>query len=81
MARISVFEHGFGPLQRMLLGVITRLVGYVPDPILVFSYRRALFGRQFTPLLHHALRKPKRWTVAEAEIMAAYVAKHSSCEY
>ncbi|MCA9713416.1 MAG: hypothetical protein H6713_14275 [Myxococcales bacterium] len=81
MARLAVFEHGYGPLQRLLLSVIRRLVGYVPDPILVMSYRRVIFGRQFAPLLHRAMRKSKHWTVAEVEVMAAWVAKNSGCEY
>lgn len=80
-SRLSVFNGGYGVLQTRILHVIQWLVGYVPEPILVMSYRRKLFGASFAPVLHHAMRKPKHWTVAEVEVMAAWVSKHSECEY
>ena len=81
MARIAVFENRYGIIQQVFLGLIRRVFGYVPDPILVLSYRREVFGKHFAPLLHQALRNPKHWSIGEVEVMAAYIAKHSSCEY
>jgi hypothetical protein len=81
MSRLQLITDGHGPLQRVFLRIIRAIIGYVPEPILVMSYRRGLFGRYFAPVLPRAMRKSTHWTPAECEIMAAVVAQHSECEY
>ena len=79
--RIAAPEHGHRPLQKLQLGLIRALVGHVPGPILVMSYRRKLFGRQFAQCLEEGMRRGSAWTQPEREIFAAFVSKLNQCDY
>jgi hypothetical protein len=79
--RLASVEHGHRPLQKLQLALIRGLIGHVPGPILVMSYRRALFGTQFSQCLEAGMRKGRAWTQPEREIFAAFVSKLNSCSY
>jgi hypothetical protein len=79
--RIAAPETGHRPLQKLQLALIRTLVGQVPGPILVLSYRRALFGRQFARCLEQGMRRGSAWTQPEREIFAAFVSKLNQCDY
>ena len=79
--RLRILETGHRPLQKLLLGLIRRYIGKVPDPILTLSYRRKLFGRFFAASLHEGMRGAKEWQVAEVELFAAFVSKLNACQY
>lgn len=59
--RLLGLEHGHGPLQKVLLGIIRRLVGKVPPPILLMSYRRDHFGKRLAPCFQEAMRGATEW--------------------
>jgi hypothetical protein len=79
--RLSVVEHGHGPLQKLPLGIIRTLCGHVPGPILVMSYRRSLFGKWFANCLQQGMKRTTEWSCGEVEIFAAFVSKKNSCAY
>jgi hypothetical protein len=79
--RLDVVQHGHRPLQKLQLRLIRALVGTVPGPILVMSYRRKLFGTQFAPALEEGMRRGRAWTQPEREIFAAFVSKLNHCAY
>ena len=79
--RIAAPEHGHRPLQKVQLALIRALVGHVPGPILVMSYRRNLFGKQFSRCLEEGMRRGRAWTQPEREIFAAFVSKLNQCAY
>jgi hypothetical protein len=56
MMRLGIVDHGHRPLQKLQLSLIRALVGHVPGPILVMSYRRGLFGKQFAACLQRGMR-------------------------
>lgn len=79
--RLSVVEHGHRPLQKVQLAIIRALVGHVPGPILVMSYRKELFGKQFAACLQRGMRGTGAWTDGEREVFAAFVSKMNDCGY
>ncbi len=79
--RLRILEHGHRPWQRALLGLIRPLVGFVPGPALVMSYRGALFGKHFTACMQEGLCRGKYWSRGELELFAAFVSHKSSCTF
>ena len=79
--RLKVLENGFRPVQQIQLRLIRRIVGYVPGPIAVMSYRRDYFGKTFSKLLQNSMRRAKAWRVGDAELFAAFVSQQNQCTY
>lgn len=79
--RLDALHHGHRPLQKLQLGIIRTLLGRVPGPIALFSYRRDFFGAAISDAFTEALRGPSQWTVGEREIFAAFVSKLNQCLY
>jgi uncharacterized peroxidase-related enzyme len=53
----------------------------VPGPVKVIMYRPDFFGAQMKTVTHEAMRGPSAWSVADRELMAAFVSKMNDCEY
>lgn len=53
----------------------------VPGPVKLVMYRPDFFGAYFKTLTHEAMRGPSAWSVADRELMAAFVSKQNGCEY
>jgi uncharacterized peroxidase-related enzyme len=79
--RLPLLRAGQSRLQRALFGIIRRLAGDIPGPILVMSYRKAYFGRRFSRCLQEIMRRCQHWSVAEVELFAAVVSKKNGCAY
>lgn len=79
--RLQILKSGHSFLQKLQLRVIKKMMGEVPGPIAVMSYRREFFGKYYAQWLHKAMRKMKHWTIGEVELMAAYVSKNNACQY
>lgn len=79
--RLKILKNGHTFLQKLQFRVIKKMMGEVPGPIAVMSYRRQFFGKHFAPWLNQAMRKMKHWTVGEVELMAAFVSKNNECQY
>jgi AhpD family alkylhydroperoxidase len=74
--RLDILDHGHPLGTRLLFGFI-RLVSRQPTPevMKILRYRPDFFGGRLRPLTHEAMRGPSEWSVADRELMAAYVSK------
>jgi hypothetical protein len=79
--RLRVLERGHRPLVRLQLRVIRAVVGDVPGPTLLCSYRRGLFGGPFAAYTQRVMRGPSSWSVGERELFAAFVSRCNRCAY
>ena len=62
--------------------MIRVLSGYrAPDVVKTLAYRPEFFGAQMREVFHEVMRGPSEWSVAERELMAAYVSKTNACEF
>ena len=79
--RLKILEHGHRPLQKVGLKVISALMGSVPGPISVFTYRRNLFGKYFNDCIQEGMRGVSEWGKGEVELFAAFTSKLNACRY
>jgi len=72
--RPDVLNHGYGPGTKLLFAAI-RLVSRhpVPDAAKLVFYRPDFYGARAKEFTHEAMRGPSAWSVADRELMAAYV--------
>jgi uncharacterized peroxidase-related enzyme len=79
--RLTILDRG-SVSQRLLLLVIRVMSGEkAPDIVRVLRHRRDLFGERFEQELQRALRGPSEWSVAERELIAAYVSHVNRCRF
>jgi hypothetical protein len=79
--RLAVLRDGHRPLQKLQFKIISALVGQVPGPIRVMSYRRQIFGRWFSACLWDGMKRATEWTQAETELFAMVVSDQNRCRY
>lgn len=66
---------------RVVLWVVRRLVGIVPGPMLVMSYRPELMSRALRRYVLRAMRASRAWSKGEAELMASFVSDLNRCHF
>src|SRR5215813_13642 len=72
--RPGVLNRGYGPGTRLLFALIRLLSRQpVPDAAKLVFYRPAFYGSRAKEFTHEAMRGPSAWSVADRELMAAYV--------
>ena len=78
--RILNSGHTFG--TKLLFAVI-RAVSRQPvlDVIKLVKYRADFYGAPMSRVTQEAMRGPSTWSVADRELMAAFVAKTNQCEF
>jgi uncharacterized peroxidase-related enzyme len=79
--RLQILKNGHNFLQKVQFRLIKTMMGQLPGPIAVLSYRRAFFGKHYTRWLQNTMRKMEHWTLGEVELMGAYVSKNNECQY
>jgi hypothetical protein len=79
--RLEVLKTGHRPLQKLQLKIISAIVGQVPGPISVMSYRRRIFGKWFSASLWQGMKKATEWSQADTELFAAIVSDRNQCRY
>jgi uncharacterized peroxidase-related enzyme len=80
--RPSVLEHGYSLGPRLLFGLIRLMSGRpAPDAAKITFYRPDFYGSHMKKLTHEAMRGPSTWSVADRELMAAYVSKLNECPF
>ena len=74
--RLDILNSGYSPGTKMLFAII-RLFSRqpVPDAARLAFYRPGFYGAQSKKFTHEAMRGPSAWSVADRELMAAYVSK------
>ena len=80
--RLGILNDGYGVGTKLLFGFI-RLFSRqpVPDAARLTFYRSDFYGSYSKALTHEAMRGPSDWSVAERELMAAYVSKVNDCPF
>lgn len=78
--RILDSGHGFG--TKALFALI-RMASRQPvfDVVKLVKYRPDFYGRPMSTVTHEAMRGPSAWSVADRELMAAFVAKTNQCKF
>ena len=80
--RPGVLNRGYGPGTRLLFALIRLLSRQpVPDAAKLVFYRPDFYGSRAKEFTHEAMRGPSTWSVADRELMAAYVSQANKCAY
>ena len=72
--RLEILNSGYRPSTKLLFALI-RLFSRqpVPDAAKLVFYRPDFYGSRAKEFTHEAMRGPSAWSVADRELMAAYV--------
>ena len=74
--RLAILNRGYSPATRLLFALIELFSRQpVPDAAKLVSYRPDFYGSRAKEFTHDAMRGPSAWSVADRELMAAYVSK------
>jgi len=80
--RLDVLNRGYSPGTKLLFTVIRMFSGHpLPDAAKVVFYRPDFYGAQAKKFTHEAMRGPSAWSVADRELMAAFVSKVNECAF
>jgi AhpD family alkylhydroperoxidase len=74
--RLDILNRGYSPGTKLLFALIRVFSGHpVPDAAKLVFYRPGFYGAQAKKFTHEAMRGPSGWSVADRELMAAFVSK------
>jgi uncharacterized peroxidase-related enzyme len=74
--RLGILNDGYRPTTKILFAVIRLFSGHpAPDAAKIVFYRPDFYGNRAKAFTHEAMRGPSRWSVADRELMAAYVSQ------
>jgi uncharacterized peroxidase-related enzyme len=74
--RLDVLNSGYSPGTKLLFALIKLFSRQpVPDAAKLVFYRPGFYGRLAKEFTHEAMRGPSAWSVADRELMAAYVSQ------
>ena len=74
--RLEVLNRGYGAGTKLLFALIQLFSRQpVPDAAKLVFYRPDFYGSRAKEFTHEAMRGPSAWSVADRELMAAYVSK------
>ena len=80
--RLSVLNNGYDLGTKILFKIIRIFSGYpLPDAAKIIFYRPDFYGNQMKQFTHAAMRGDSSWTIAERELMAAYISKLNECSF
>jgi AhpD family alkylhydroperoxidase len=80
--RLQVLDSGHGFGTKALLAMI-KVVSRQPvlDVVKLVKYRPDFYGDPMSAVTQEAMRGPSAWSVADRELMAAFIAKTNKCEF
>jgi AhpD family alkylhydroperoxidase len=80
--RLSILDNGHSFGTKALFALI-RMVSRQPvlDVVKLVKYRADFYGDPMSAVTQEAMRGPSAWSVADRELMAAFVAKINQCEF
>src|ERR1700683_2555252 len=74
--RLDILNRGYGRGTKVLFAIIRAFSGHpVPDAARLVFYRPGFYGARAKEFTHEAMRGPSAWSVADRELMAAFVSK------
>jgi|HubBroStandDraft_2_1064218.scaffolds.fasta_scaffold308212_2 uncharacterized peroxidase-related enzyme len=80
--RLAILDTGHGFGTKILFAFI-RAVSRQPTPeaLKLIAYRPDFFGAHMKKVTHEAMRGPSTWSVADRELMAAFLSTVNESEY
>ena len=73
--RLDILDRGYPTSAKLLFAFVRLVSGHpMPDAARLVFYRPGFYGTRAKEFTHATMRGPSPWTVAERELMAAYVA-------
>jgi len=80
--RLRILNEGYGFRTKLLFSIIQLFSRQpVPDAARLTFYRPDCYCSYSKALTHEAMRGPSGWSVAERELMAAYISKMNDCPF
>jgi uncharacterized peroxidase-related enzyme len=80
--RLAILDNGHGFAAKILFAMIRVFSGHrVVDAVKLVTYRPDFYGTPMKALTHEAMRGPSEWSVADRELMAAFISKMNECEF
>jgi uncharacterized peroxidase-related enzyme len=80
--RPDILNRGYRPGTKMLFAIIRVFSGRpLPDAAKLVFYRPDFYGGRAKEFTQEAMRGPSDWSVADRELMAAFVAKANECAF
>jgi hypothetical protein len=80
--RLNVLDSGHTFQTKALFALIRVASGHhAPDVVKTLRYRPDFFGGPMSELFQESMRGESEWSIADRELMAAYVARVNSCEF
>ncbi|MGW1737812.1 carboxymuconolactone decarboxylase family protein [Nocardia sp. NPDC001965] len=74
--RLDILDHGYRAPTKLLFAIIRLFSGHPPpDAAKLVFYRPAFYGAAAKEFTHEAMRGPSAWSVADRELMAAFVSQ------
>jgi uncharacterized peroxidase-related enzyme len=74
--RLEILNRGYRPGTKVLFALIRVFSGHpVPDAAKLVFYRPGFYGDRAKTFTHEVMRGPSAWSVADRELMAAFVSK------
>jgi uncharacterized peroxidase-related enzyme len=82
MMRLDILNRGYGPGTTLLFALIRLFSGRpLPDAARLNFYRPGFYGTAAKEFTHEAMRGPSAWSVADRELIAAFVSKMNECAF
>lgn len=80
--RLRVLDSGHTLGAKLLFRMIRLFSGHdAVDAVKLVAYRPAFYGDAMKRVTHEAMRGPSAWSVADRELMAAFVSKADRSEF
>ncbi|MGH2366550.1 MAG: carboxymuconolactone decarboxylase family protein [Steroidobacteraceae bacterium] len=80
--RLGILNDGYGVGTKLLFGLIRLFARQpVPDAARIVFYRPDFYGSLMKAMTQEAMRGPSAWSVADRELMAAFVSKKNDCQF
>ncbi|HTJ67273.1 MAG TPA: carboxymuconolactone decarboxylase family protein [Actinospica sp.] len=80
--RLGILNNGYKPQTKLLFTAVRLFSGQpMPDAAKLVFYRPDFYGARAKEFTHEAMRGQSAWSVADRELMAAYVSKVNSSAF
>ena len=80
--RLQILDSGHSFGTKTLFALIRAMSRQpVLDVVKVVKYRADFYGKPMSAVTQEAMRGPSSWSVADRELMAAFIAKTNECEF
>jgi uncharacterized peroxidase-related enzyme len=80
--RLEILNTGYRRKDKLIFSMIQLFSGQpLPDAARITFYRPEFYGHHAKGFTQQAMRGPSEWSVADRELMAAYVSKVNNCAF